>query len=101
MSASGRGISTDEREELGRLRRENRVLREEREILKKRAAFFVKESDQTRQSPSGSCHGEGESQGGGDVQGARRLAREVLCVGGSGALRPSAAGRVAERERSA
>ena len=42
------GISSDEREELGRLRRENRVLREEREILKKAAAFFVKESDQTR-----------------------------------------------------
>lgn len=42
------GISSDEREELKRLRRENRVLREEREILKKAAAFFVKESDQTR-----------------------------------------------------
>ena len=42
------GISSDEREELKRLRRENRVLREEREILKKVAAFFVKESDQTR-----------------------------------------------------
>jgi transposase len=42
------GISSDEREELKRLRRENRVLREEREILKKAAAFYVKESDQTR-----------------------------------------------------
>ena len=39
------GVSSDEREELRRLRRENRVLREEREILKKAAAFFVKENE--------------------------------------------------------
>jgi transposase len=34
------GLATDEQEELRRLRRENRILREEREILKKAAAFF-------------------------------------------------------------
>jgi transposase len=41
------GLTTQEREELKRLRRENRILREEREILKKAAAFFAKE-DGTR-----------------------------------------------------
>ncbi len=39
------GLRTDEREELVRLRRENLVLRQEREILKKAAAFFARESE--------------------------------------------------------
>ena len=38
------GLSTDEREELARLRRENQTLRMEREILKKAAAFFARET---------------------------------------------------------
>ena len=37
-------LTTAEREELRQLRRENRELRMEREILKKATAFFAKES---------------------------------------------------------
>jgi transposase len=38
------GLTTVEREELARLRRENRQLKLERDILKKAAAFFAKEN---------------------------------------------------------
>jgi len=45
---AGRGtpgeLTTDERAELTRLRRENRLLQQEREILKKAAAWFAKET---------------------------------------------------------
>jgi transposase len=41
------GLSASEREELNRLRRENRILREEREILSKAAAWFAQETAPT------------------------------------------------------
>ena len=38
-------LSTDERARLRQLESENRVLRQEREILKRAAVFFIRESD--------------------------------------------------------
>ena len=38
------GLTTDERKELAQLRRENRRLREDVEILKRATAFFAKET---------------------------------------------------------
>ena len=38
------GLTTDDKIEMQRLRRENAALREEREILKKAAAWFARES---------------------------------------------------------
>jgi len=38
------GLTTAEREELARLRKENRELKLERDVLKKAAVFFAKES---------------------------------------------------------
>jgi transposase len=47
------GLTTSERDELRRLRRENDRLREEREILKKAAAWFAQES---KAAPNGSSN---------------------------------------------
>lgn len=48
------GLTSDGREELARLRRENRTLQEEKEILKTAAAWFAAESTKTPPKRSGS-----------------------------------------------
>jgi transposase len=48
------GLTTDEKAELARLRRENAELREEKEILKKFAAWSAQEANWTPKKRSGS-----------------------------------------------
>ena len=48
------GVTSGERDDLARLRREVEILREEREILAKAAAWFAEETGRTPRGRSGS-----------------------------------------------
>lgn len=48
------GLTTQERDELSKLRKENKQLRLEREILSKATAWFARETDATRSKSSSS-----------------------------------------------
>ena len=63
------GLTTAERAELTRLRRENRQLKVERDILSKAAAWFAHESES------------GHLSGSGDEPAAGRLRQRILCLG--------------------
>ncbi len=48
------GLTTDDKEEVRRLRRENKILREEKDILRKAAAWFAAETGSTPRGRSSS-----------------------------------------------
>jgi transposase len=54
VGRGGNGLTTAEREELNQLRRENRQLRLERDILSKAAAWFARETNAIPSKGSGS-----------------------------------------------
>jgi transposase len=72
----GHGQMKPEQLEIARLKHEVAKLKAERDILKKAAAYFAKESTEVRFH----CEAPGDLAGRMVVRGARCLARRVLCL---------------------
>jgi hypothetical protein len=70
-------LSTEEREELRRLRRENKILKQEREILKKPQPSSPRRTGRGRDLPVHPC-GEGQPRGCNHVSGAVGVHQQVL-----------------------
>src|SRR5260370_1137874 len=97
---AGRGragaLTTEEREELGRLRRENRTLRMERDIQKKRRPSLPRRTREVRVHR----RGEGRRPGPAAVPAPPGVARGLLRLAGAPAGAPGAGGRpVGARDR--
>ncbi len=82
--AAGRrsdGLTTEEREEVGRLRRENRLLRLDRMILQNAAAWFARETGSVPKSARIREGGSGQLSGAHDVpQHTRHLSPHRSCL---------------------
>jgi transposase len=94
------GLTGAEREELTKLRRENRQLKLEREILSKAAAWFAQETRRTRSALRIRESEPGHPSGTGDVPAARCFGERLLRLAGAPALEAGTPGCGADGEDS-